>query len=267
LGGPPGEASKTLMRHTKTGPGVKAIDLSPDGKWLATVSWGVRIWSTQTGDEISSIDAGAPARLFPSAVTASSWPSPRTNGLATVWDRQTSKRIAGPFFHSASICSAYLSPDGQRLLTASLDHRARLWDIKTATGRYSLSDTREDCPVARFSPNGRRIVTASLDHTARVWDAETGAPITASLGHTDECLDACFSPDGKLVATAAKDNAARIWGRGHRPVGRATVPQLRSVEAVAFSPDGLRLVTTSLDHTARIWDVRTRRTFIAPFGA
>ena len=113
--------------------------------------------------------------------------------------------------HRAPVWSARFSPDGQRVVTASEDRTARVWDA--ATGQPLTEPVLHKWIVisARFSPDGKRIVTASLDRTARVWDARTGRPLTEPLRHDDWVADAEFSPDGNWVVTASSDGTARVW--------------------------------------------------------
>jgi WD40 repeat protein len=60
--------------------------------------------------------------------------------------------------------------DGCRVVTASYDKTARVWDA--ATGQALTPALRHDDAVyqASFSPDGRRVVTASSDKTAQVCD-------------------------------------------------------------------------------------------------
>ena len=74
------------------------------------------------------------------------------------------------------------SPDGSRVVTASDDKTARLWDAKTGAALTTLSGHANWVHSAVFSPDGSRVVTASEDKTARIWDANTGAAL-ATLGH------------------------------------------------------------------------------------
>ena len=109
--------------------------------------------------------------------------------------------------------SAAFSPDGKRIVTASEDKTARLWDAETGEPiGEPLKGHADTVYSAAFSPDGKRIVTASADKTARLWDAETGKPIGELLkGHTDSVHSAAFSPDGKRVVTASGDKTARLW--------------------------------------------------------
>ena len=79
--------------------------------------------------------------------------------------------------------SAAFSPDGKRVVTASDDNTARVWDAETGREIATLEGHDGSVLTAAFSPDGKRVVTASYDNTARVWDAETGREIAALKGH------------------------------------------------------------------------------------
>ena len=66
--------------------------------------------------------------------------------------------------------SAAFSPDGSRIVTASWDQTARIWDAASGKEIAVLRD-RNLMSSAVFSPDGSHIVTASDDETARLWDA------------------------------------------------------------------------------------------------
>ncbi len=113
--------------------------------------------------------------------------------------------------HTDTVTSAAFSPDGTRVVTASSDGTARVWDAKTGATLATLSGHTGAVHSAAFSPDGTRVVTASWDKTARVWDATTGAALATLSGHTGGVNSAAFSPDGTRVVTASRDKTARIW--------------------------------------------------------
>jgi WD40 repeat protein len=83
------------------------------------------------------------------------------------------------------VLSAAFSPDGSRIVTASNDKTARIWD--TASGKETAVLRGHDGTVssAAFSRDGSRIVTASEDKTARIWDAASAKEIAVLRGHDD----------------------------------------------------------------------------------
>jgi WD40 repeat protein len=66
---------------------------------------------------------------------------------------------------------AAFSPDGSRIVTASADKTARIWDAASAKEIAVLRGHDGSVNSAAFSPDGSRIVTASADKTAHIWDA------------------------------------------------------------------------------------------------
>jgi WD40 repeat protein len=159
--------------------------------------------------------------------------------------------------HTNMVTSAVFSPDGTRILTASWDSTARLWDAATGAETAVLRGHEGTVTSAVFSPDGARILTASRDKTARLWDTATGAETAVLRGHEGTVTSAVFSPDGTRILTASWDNTARLWDaatgaetavlRGHESL----------VTSAVFSPDGTRILTASVDNTALLWDAAT----------
>jgi hypothetical protein len=158
--------------------------------------------------------------------------------------------------HTGWVDSAAFSPDGggTRIVTASVDNTARVWDAATGAPIAELKGHTGWVNSAAFSPDGTRIVTASVDATARVWDAATGASLAELKGHTDSVSSAAFSLDGTRIVTASRDGTARVWDAATGASLAELMGHTESVISAAFSPDGTRIVTASWDKTARVWD-------------
>ncbi len=159
--------------------------------------------------------------------------------------------------HDDYVNFAAYSPDGTRIVTASSDKTARVWDARTGAQLAVLSGHGDRVYSAAYSPDGTRIVTASIDKTARVWDVRTGAQLAVLSGHGDRVYSAAYSPDGTRIVTASMDKTARVWD-AHTGAQLAVLSGHGArVNSAKYSPDGTRIVTASEDKTARIWDART----------
>jgi WD40 repeat protein/tetratricopeptide (TPR) repeat protein len=160
--------------------------------------------------------------------------------------------------HKAVIFHLALSPDGQRLVTASEDKTARLWDINTRKQLAVLLGHKNKVLFAEFSPDGKKVLTASEDRTARLWEANTGKQLKVLLGHKGTVRSAKFSPDGKKVVTASEDMTTRLWNvNTGKQLIVLRVRVNKFVKYAEFSYDGQLIVTRLGDKTAYLWDANT----------
>jgi WD40 repeat protein len=159
--------------------------------------------------------------------------------------------------HSNGVWSAAFSPDGSRIVTASGDGTAKVWDAATGRLRSTLSGHAAGVESAAFSPDGSRIVTASADRTAKLWDTATGRLLSTLASHSEGVSSAAFSPDGSRVVTASADRTAKLWDTATGRLLSTLSGHAAPVRFASFGPDGSRVVTTSFDSTAKLWDTAT----------
>lgn len=160
--------------------------------------------------------------------------------------------------HADAVLGVDFSPDRARIVTASNDGTARLWETETGNLVKELKGHTAVVRSALFSPDGRLIATASNDGTARLWEADSGRELTTLQGHTKEVRTARFNPDGTRLVTASDDGTARVWDTA---TGHEVVAALRAHSGVvtyaAFSGDSASVVTAGTDGTARVWNLAT----------
>lgn len=173
-------------------------------------------------------------------------------------------RLQQYWFHDGPVNSVRFSPDGRRVVTASDDRTAQVWDVNTGAAVGPRLKHQGAVHDASFSPDGDSVVTAGQDGLAQVWSAATGKPCAPPFHHGGIVYEASFSAEGKRIVTACEDAAARIWDVAS---GQQLTPLLHHggpVRAAVFSRDGRRVVTASDDHTARVWKARTGQPFSPP---
>jgi WD40 repeat protein len=205
--------------------------------------------------------------------------------------------------HGDAARTPSFSHDGTRIVTASFDQAARVWDARTGallltlahkgavmSARWSpddatilttsigdgasLWDARSGTLMrgfthtgrvycALFSPDGRRIVSAGADGQLHVWDTATGDAIASAHGDGTGILNCAFSPDGALVAAGGADGSASVYDARNGAVRTQLRGHTRTIHMIRFSPDGARLVSASADGTAIAWEVATGRKLFA----
>lgn len=169
-----------------------------------------------------------------------------------------------PFSFEGSVAAVNFSPDGTKLVTASKDGTARIWEARTGRALTPPLTHQAEVLWADFDPAGRRVITASVDGTARVFDAETGEPTIPPLEHPDIVWLATFSSDGKRIVTACEDGTARLWDA---QTGQSLGELYHSAQPLyfaGFSPDDSRVLVAGREGTAELLDSQNGKTVGPP---
>jgi len=157
--------------------------------------------------------------------------------------------------HAGWVLYAEYSPDGLRVVSASSDNTARVWDGRTGEPITPPLQHQGGVCWAQFSPDGLRVATCSWDKTARLWDSQTGKALTEPLRHGEVVQTVYFRPDGERLVTASDDGTVRIWdSRTGQPVSDPLRSGDEVLSSARFSPDGRQIVSTPHDGTVRIWE-------------
>ncbi len=195
---------------------------SPDGQHVAVVSGNdVSIFGTQSDHSVTPVHNGRydnfavfssdGRRIATAFSTVEGHPSPPNPDRAVnIWDTQTGKLVAILQGHQDYVISAAFSPDGSRLITASNDHTARIWDLASAKTLLTL-DQSAPARYAAFSPDGAQIIILSGDSEATLWEALTGHRLAMLQGHIGSIYSVAFAPDGSRIVTAGQDGTAKVY--------------------------------------------------------
>src|SRR5262249_42446496 len=184
------------------------------------------------------------------------------DGTAAVWAVSTWKRLA-TVTHGNSVTAARFSADSTRIITASIDRTARVWNARS--GRPMSPPLVHSSRVldAAFNAFGDWAATASEDGVARIWNTAASAvppasQVLAELTAPGEEFRAVeFSSDGLHLLTR-HDVSARIWNltalagvaRGGRSVSYVVLRHPQPVTSAAFDGAGQQVITASLDGVA-----------------
>lgn len=169
--------------------------------------------------------------------------------------------------HKDTIWGASFSPDGSRVVTASWDATAKVWDAASGAELFTLAGhLKHRVSSAHFSPDGKRIVTASWDNTAKIWDADSSKKLLTLIGHSGSLGAASFSPDGSRIVTASDDRTAKVWDSTTGKELLTLKGHSAPLSSAVFSPNGKSIATASEDKTAKVWDANSGKELLTLKG-
>ncbi|KAL6808312.1 WD40-repeat-containing domain protein [Trichoderma sp. SZMC 28015] len=209
-------ATKTVRRSLNHKSGVSALDVSNDGRLLASGDFcgTVHIWDLEQGVKTKEFIAGdvyiydvkiSPDSCFAAAVC--------DDGYAYTWNLKTDS--GAKFHHEKRARSVALSSDGKFLVTGG-DSGFKVWDRDTGTC-VSYSEALGSALTAlSMTPDDRWIVTASNRGSIRFWDRTTGKSHCIVDAHKQIIYSMAFIPRGGSFATVSRDKTVRIWSYGPR---------------------------------------------------
>ena len=171
--------------------GTSFVAFDPTGTHVLTASWSgdARIWDARTAQLVKTLA--------------------RASGDAQGRCLATASGHCGPV-----VAAAFDPVRPKRVVTASLDKTARIWDLSTGTVTTSLVGHSRSVTSASFSDNGERVITASLDGTVRVWNAMTGEMLQILQGPgavAGQKASAQLDRDLSHVLAAFSGPQAFIW--------------------------------------------------------
>ena len=163
-----------------------------------------------------------------------------------------------------------------KLVTAGLDGRVRVWTLPGGEAELSLTDATvtargrfdpdtggiENIPAAHSywirdiasSPAGDMLASAGDDHVVRLWDTRTGGLLHV-LGQPRNTIQT-LAVRGHRIASGHEDGTVRIWDLPSRRLLGQTAGHRGLVTGLGFSRKDL-LVSGGRDGCTRLWQVPT----------
>ncbi len=247
-------------------------DVDPRARRIATGSLDgtARVWDVDTGREIAQFRLGGgtvySVRFAPDGKRLA---FAGTGGRALLVDLDAPEaaaiELAG---HTNDVYGLDFSPDGTRVVTASRDRTARVFDVATGHTVAVCAGHTGSVAEARFLRGGAWVLTRSAepsggssvsesDATKRIFDARTGAELRVLAGSPAMATAIDASADGRWVVAACEDKSAQLWDLDRADPAPAHVFVVGGrYHSARFSPDGARLAL-SWDAGAKVVDVAT----------
>ena len=189
---------------------------------------------------------------------------PSLNNTAVIYDCVGGNKLVTLSGHEDRVVFAAMSPQGDRVVTASDDNTVRLWEAATGKEIYRLELWKERDPTLQrcaidsvaFRSDGRQLAIGSIKHGTHLWDLATGQRVN------EEHLRggyAMYWPDGLRLLTHYPLGREMMV---HSATGGRTLRQWNvqsgGVRSVEISRDGRRIGMLGGQDVSQlsIWDAR-----------
>ncbi|KHC49498.1 U3 small nucleolar RNA-associated protein 13 [Candida albicans P60002] len=210
---------------------LNAVDVSTDGKWIATAS------------------KDNEARLW------------RWNG--ELQDFEPFARFQG---HAGAITAISLSKSQNEpkfLITGSSDLTIKKWKIPNTsnsivkTSEYTRRAHDKDINSIDVSPNDEYFATASYDKSGKVWQTDSGETIGVLKGHKRGLWDINFYKFDKLIVTGSGDKTIKVWSLLDFSCNKTLEGHTNSVQRVKFfNREHPQLLSCGADGLIKLWDYK-----------
>jgi serine/threonine protein kinase len=155
--------------------------------------------------------------------------------------------------HSSWVTSVAISPNGQTIVSGSLDDKIKIWHLQTGEQAQTLSGHSKAINTLAISPNGQILVSGGDDRTIKIWNLLTGNQLRTLTDHGRDVSSLAISADGLTLASGSKDRTIKLWKLTNGTLRGTLLSPAGMIKSVAISPDGKFLASGGLDNQIKLW--------------
>ena len=250
------DAETYQERHRQTIVGdCISFDFSPKGnQYLMSgeEGYGIKIWSVEKGNLLAEIKTDHTHnvsfcpngdRILSSSPWAYSTSSVTNYKIIEIWDANSGEKLQTLHGHKDYITSVRFSPDGNEVVSASLDNTIRIWNLRQTDNSNVLvkSDTRLFHPV--IDSHNNLIAACCEDSILRVWDFQSGKEFL-KLNIENGYGSVTISPNGEQLAFTSGMSLC-LYDLNEGSIKKMITDTIDGYTGFAYSSDGKKMVFTT----------------------
>ena len=241
---------------------VNAVAFSPYGKWIASASKDVKLWSitnSQSMKEVTTFKHDDPVSAVDFSPDGKLLAAGDSSGKVKVWDVQSEQAVT--LQHDSAVNAVDFSPDGKLLAAGDNGGNVIVWDtqigraVETLTVETLKGDPKQVYAV-KFSPNSDNPILAGAGQSGiiRLWTLPDWQ-LQGTIQNTSTAVyGLAFSQYGKvLVSTSGK--GLELWSTANGAHIISLKGHTDGVKNVDFSSDGTTLASGGAGGILHIWNV------------
>lgn len=264
----------TLKGHTKR---IRAVDVSPDGKTIATGSGdgNLIVWNAENGSELHrfSLASAEKGVELTDVQFSKNGDKLAVLGFETlaVYDTKTwLKKQADVNYYNEKNATLngwkiVFSPLEKTLALGGFSGDVIFVDLDTFEVLKVLKVHQANVKSLAFSADGKTLVSGSGDRTIKFIDVSTGEVINELRGHFSGVHEVVFSPDWTKLATTSADFSLNFWDTEKVLNSNAVltnnstfVPSIADKKGFGWSPISSEITAWNLAKKERIWAVKSK---------
>ncbi len=252
-------ASLEQMRAFTTLLDPQELAFSPDGKTLAALRAGVKLFSTNSGAELYTLFSSG---SISSAVCSSFLAYSPDGATLAVVEGDTVKLFdgaSGQEKNTLVVKGAFaiaFAADGRHIFASNWEDGISLLDVASGEVARTFGEASKGTECLVLSPGGDMLASAGISGDEVIlWDAASGRQLRTLPGHKQGVLRLAFSPDGRILASSGRDVTIRLWDVATGDQLCSLVGHAESPESLAFSPDGVTLASAGHDNDVHLWRI------------
>ena len=207
----------------------------------------VKIWDIETGQCTNTISNGAVSALAITADARRAFLGRAVGGSISVWDIESNRHIVDLEEHTSSISSIAVTPDGQKVVSASYDNTLRVWDTEASRCIGILEGHTAWISSVSITPDGGIAVSVSGDGTLRVWDLNSKKCLKVLQGHMTIINSVAVSVDGRVTVAGGHAGGIRVWNL----LGSDASEELSKQNILKVDPSLNRIIFRASDESIR----------------